>query len=338
VSGTTLGISGANSDSPGDHMLDDALATLRTKDLFVPGVILSLHWSVLPQLDVAVWGRLMDSIKSSEGEFQTLTQIYGNEGKVNPVCYTDPAGCTTATPNNFPDPNVKPPNPQALTSFKFPIPPEVRLGLRFHQPRSKSVLAFDDGGEVRDPLHDDSFDVELDGSYTMNSKADVIEVRILEKDGSGALSTQPTGVNLPPNADRPTGYKDSYGIRLGGQWNAVQDKFAIRAGGWLETQSQDPAYLSINPVGATRWGFGGGIVFRQDFIDISFGYQRHLSAGLDNGGNGAQLTPVGTGAQPPFNLNTPQPGRQEFRSAHAINGGHVTQEAHAFTLGGTVRF
>lgn len=339
VSGTTWGAQGDASDRPGDHMTDDAIATLQTKDLFVPGVILSLHWSVLPQLDVAVWGRYMDSVKSSEGQFQTLTQVYNNNGQVNPICNGDPATCTTATPNNYPDPNAKPPNPNALTSFKFPIPPEVRVGLRFHQPRTKSVMAFDKAGEVRDPLHDDSFDVEVDGSYTMNSAADVIEVRIQGKNGAGSILTQPTGIVLPPNADRPTGYKDSYGVRLGGQWNAIPDKLGIRAGGWLETQAVDPAYLSINPVGATRWGFGGGIVFRQDFIDISIGYQRHLSAGLDNGGNGAQLTPVGTGpTNPIFNENQHIPGRTEFRSIHAINGGHVTEDAHAFTLGGTVRF
>jgi len=306
----------------------------------VPGVILSLHWSVLPQLDVALWGRLMDSIHSSEGEFVTLTNIYNQKtGQVQPTCQkTTLASCTysEATPNNFPDPKVG--NPNALTSFKFPIPPEVRVGFRFHQPRTKSVMVFGNSGEARDPLHDDSFDVELDGSYTMNSKADTIEVRIHSANGAGDLTTQPTGVPLPPNADRPTGYKDSYGLRLGGQWNAIPDKFAIRAGGWLETQAVDPAYLMINPVGATRWGFGGGIVFRQDFIDISIGYQRHLSAGLDNGGNGAQFTPVGTGATPSFNENTPVPGRTEFRSTHAINGGHVTEDAHAFTLGGTMRF
>jgi hypothetical protein len=161
----------------------------------------------------------------------------------------------------------------------------------------------------------------------MNSRADHIEVRfIADANGRGLANTVPTGVPLPPNADRPTGYKDSYGVRFGWQWNAVQDKLALRAGGWLETQSQDPAYLTVNPVGAERYGFGGGVVFRQNFVDVSFGYQRHLSAGLDNGGNGKLLTPVGTGGTP------------ENRSFHAVNGGKVTQSAHVLTLGGTIRF
>jgi long-chain fatty acid transport protein len=324
-------------DRAGDHMTDDGLAHLQTQDLFVPGVVASLHWSVLPELDLSVWGRWMDSIRTSQADVTITTQIYDQKGALQPTCLGDrrPDGttvlgnCQIATASHFTD---------ALTSFKFPIPPEVRLGARFHQPRTKSRMLFDKGGESRDPLHDDAFDVELDGSYSMNSKANTIEVRFKDNNGAGSVPTDPTGVPLPPNADRINGYKDSYGVRLGGQWNAIPDKLGVRAGGWFESQSMDPAYLSTFPVGATRWGFGGGLVLRQDFIDISIGYQRHQSAGLDNKGEGAMLAGTGTGAEPAFNLNNNIPGRTEFRSIHAVNGGHVTQSAHAFTLGGTVRF
>jgi long-chain fatty acid transport protein len=313
-------VGGTNNVSPtaevGDHQGEDGLAHLLTKDLFVPGVVASIHWSVLPQLDISVWGRWMDSVRASEGDFTLTAQVYdGSSGKVTPTCTNpDLKMCTTnATQNHYLN---------ALTAFKYPIPPEIRIGARFHQPRSKSRLLWETGGEVRDPLHDDSFDVEVDGSYSMNSKADNVQIRF------NPLGVEPTGVNLPPNADKPTGYKDSYGVRVGGQWNAVQSKFAVRAGGWFESQSVDPAYESIFPVGATRWGFGGGIVFRQDFIDISLGYQRHLSSGQNNNGDGKMLIPVGTSFSSPFN----------YRSIHTVNGGHITENAHAFSLGGTVHF
>jgi len=51
------------------------------------------------------------------------------------------------------------------------------------------------------------------------------------------------------------------------------------------------------------------------------------------------LIAVGTGYDdPPFNTANNIPGRTEFRSKHAVNGGHFTESAHAFTLGGTVHF
>jgi long-chain fatty acid transport protein len=316
----------------GDHMTDDGFAHLQTKDMFVPGFVASAHWSVLPQLDVSVWGRWMDSVRTSSADFMLTSQIFDKAGRQQPICADlTNVNCNQAYPNHY----VGPTN--ALTSFKYTIPPEFRLGVRFHQPRTKSTIAWDSGREIRDPLHDDSYDVELDGSYTMNSMASNIETRFKEKDGAGAIPVIPTGVPLPPNADRPTGFKDSYGLRIGGQWNALPDKLAIRAGGWFESQSVDPAYATIFPVGATRWGFGGGIVLRQDFIDFSIGYQRHLSAGQNNNGDGKMLIAVGTGYDvPPFNTGNPAPN--QFRSKHAVNGGHFTESAHAFTLGGTVHF
>ncbi|HEX4337414.1 MAG TPA: hypothetical protein VH062_15970 [Polyangiaceae bacterium] len=331
-------VGGTNNRSPtyevGDHQQDDGLARIVTKDLFVPGAVASIHWSILPQLDISVWGRWMDAIRTHSADFTLTAQIFNQgSGAVQPTCTGLPSSCQTATVNVYKGAT------NALTLFEYKIPPELRAGVRFHQPRTKSRLTWEQGREVRDPLHDDLFDVELDGSYDMNSKANTVVTRFKSLNGTGSVPVIPTGVELPPNADRPTGFKDSFGLRVGGQWNAVRDKFAVRAGAWYESQSIDPAYMQVFPVGAERWGFGGGIVLRQDFIDISLGYQRHLSAGQNNNGDGKLLIPVGTGySQPPFNTANNIPGRTEFRSIHAINGGHITESANAFTLGGTVHF
>lgn len=348
INTTQMGYSNLNdkdSDALGDHVDDDALSNLRTKDLFVPGVIVSFHWSVLPQLDVSAWARYMDAIRTSSADFSLAVGVFEN-GQPTPQCTNPNLGaCAGSAAVNTAANN--PPIKNALTSFKYPIPPEVRIGARFHQPRSKSRFVFADGGEARDPLHDDLFDVEVDGSYSMNSAADTITVRFQQSGGAGTVNTIPTGVSLPPDADRYLGYQDSFGLRVGGQWNVIADKLGLRAGGWYESRSQDPAWLTIQPVGAARWGFGGGIVLRQDFIDISFGYQRHESAGLDNHGNGALKAAAGTGTGDLCNggaFNTSCDAgltardKTQFRTVHAINGGHVTFSADVFTIGGTVRF
>jgi long-chain fatty acid transport protein len=324
-------------------MADDSLSALHTEDLFVPGVVVSLHWSLAREVDIALWGRYMDSIRAHHGSLDVTQQSYDNNGQLNPPCAGAPGttgkisyvGCTTnqAVPNHF---------PHAVTLFEYRIPPEVRGGVRFHWPREKRAPAKD--VPVRDPLHDDVFDVELDGSFTRNSVASQTDVRFQPLDSPQALITDPANVPVPPNADRPTGYRDSFGVRFGGQWNAIRDLVGVRAGGWLETESQDPAFLTTAPIGAARFGFGGGVVVRYHFLDVSIGYQHHVSMGLDNHGDGSLRAPAGFGPNSvPFDP-TSEPAdvsaadRRTYRTIHAVNGGSVTFDADVFTLGGVARF
>ncbi|HVU03723.1 MAG TPA: hypothetical protein VHE30_18320 [Polyangiaceae bacterium] len=341
---STVGVANLGSnDALGDHMTDDSLSSIRTEDLFVPGAILSVHWSVTPRLDIALWGRVMDSIRATQGSVSVTQQAYDGGGHLNPPCagaktaagdvsYADCSG-NQAVPNEF---------PRGLARFEYPIPPEIRWGVRYHAPRS-SAPSRDENGTRRDPLVDDVFDVELDQSLTLNAAADRIVVRFPESDGSGSLVTNPTRVPIPPNADRPTGYRNSYGARLGGQWNAIPNLFAIRAGGWFESRSQDPRYLTIQPVGAARFGFGGGVVVRYRFLDVSVGYQRHLTLGLDNHGEGELRAPAAVRASDPFDArrepdSVPAADRREFRTEHAVNGGRVSFDAHVFSIGLVARF
>ncbi|HVW29318.1 MAG TPA: hypothetical protein VHC69_28320 [Polyangiaceae bacterium] len=330
-------------DAAGDHMADDSLTTLHTKDLFVPGVVVALQASLTPHLDVALWGRYLDAIRASDGSLDVTQQPYDGNGNLNPPCAgaPDATGKTSfvpcssaqAVPNHF---------EHAVTRFEYRIPPEIRAGVRVHVPRERPRPS--DEPTSRDPLHDDLFDVEVDGSFTQNSFASTIIVRFQDPNGPNKLITNPSLVPVPPNADRPTGYQDSFGVRLGGQWNAVRDLVGVRAGGWLETRSQDPAYLTMDPVGAFRFGFGGGVVLRYHFLDVSIGYQRQASLGLDNHGDGqlrapAALGPNGMKFDPdaePAGVSAATP--QTYRTIHAVNGGSVTFDANVFTLGGVARF
>jgi long-chain fatty acid transport protein len=327
-------------DAMGDHLSNDSLSTLHTEDLFVPGVVLSLHASPTRHVDVAVWGRYLDRIRAHHGTLDVVQQPFSVSGGSNPPCAGAPnaaggvtyTGCSAnqSVPNHF---------EHAVTRFEYTIPPEVRAGVRVHLPRERLPAPKDDDLVVRDPLHDDLFDVEVDGSFSENSAASVTIVRF-----AAGLDTNPTNVAVPLNADRPTGYKDSFGVRLGGQWNAVRDLLGVRAGGWLETESQDPAFLTVDPVGAFRFGFGGGLVVRYQFLDVSIGYQRQASLGLDNHGNGRLRAPAAVDQNGvPFSAasepaDVPAADRQSFRTLHAINGGSVSFDAHVFTLGGVARF
>jgi len=280
-------------------------------------VVASIHWSVLEQLDASVWARWIDSVDASKGEVYALTQYYDvNTRQPQAVCrQPSKSTCTLATPNTIGN--------DAFRRFKFlPMPPEVRAALRFHLPRGKGAMVLS-GKKVRDPLKDDVFDVEVDGSYTANSAANTVEVRFKTgPDGLAAKALDPQGF-VPGNADRWNGYKDSFGIRLGGQVTVIPDKFGIRAGTWIETRQQDPAWLTVTNIGAQRGGVGGGLVFRQDFLDISVGYQFQWSSGLNNNGNGLLKATVGS-TVPAGNVNnetgTNASNYTQWRTPLDING------------------
>jgi long-subunit fatty acid transport protein len=322
----------------GDNADWDTRSRLRTKDLFVPGAVVAIHASPIDVLDVSVWARWIDAIDSSQGTLN-LTSNYWNEdlSGAAPACVSKGPECTgLGVRDDYGD------DPEdVFKQFRYrATPPEVRAGIRFHLPRNEGGLKVAPAGPVtRDPLRDDLLDVELNGSYTFSSASDTITVRFLgTDDGKAFVRVNPEG-RLPPNADRPTGYEDTVGVRLGGQYNLVASKFGIRAGTWYESKAADDRYLHVAPVPAARGGFGGGLVYRHGSLDISAGYQRHWSSGLNNKGNGGIRSNVGTWNDgPDFQVGTPVPNGEAFRSFHFINGGQVTQSANVFALGAAYRF
>jgi long-subunit fatty acid transport protein len=341
----TFSIRTVTSSDKGDTARLDTRSRLRTEDLFVPGAVASIHWSLTDKIDVSVWGRWIDAIDASQGRLDLYSQYWNADRNAPqaPCPSPDPFECEGFIVHDVFEKDI-------FRQFRFrATPPEVRAGVRFHLPRDGAALKVQAGERAtRDPLRDDLFDVELNGSYTFNSASETIVVRFVgNPDGTASVPVNPVG-NLPPRADRPTGYEDTFGARLGGQYNLVRSKFGIRAGTWYEQAPADPKWLHVAPVPAERGGFGGGLVYRHGSLDISAGYQRHWSSGVDNKGNGdlransgvwgdaAEADRFKVGRDPAECTHCSD--YQQFRSFHAINGGRVTQSANVFAVGATYRF
>jgi long-chain fatty acid transport protein len=342
----TMGISSVDQQDRGDHATEDSRSHLRTNDFFVPGVIVGAHYSLARTIDLGFWARWLDAVQTSEGRLDITGNYYSRSA---PALQQPAELCTagiaadcpesTAVLNEFGD------DDDAFQRFRYvAVPPELRLGVRFHQPRDPMPVPDADLEQLpaRDPLTQDVWDVELDLSYTMNGVADTIEVRFASLDGKGVYPVRPTTVNLPPRADRPTGFVDSFGARLGGQYNVVAGRFAVRVGSWIETQAvEDAGWLNVYPVPGLRGGYGGGIVWRQGRLDFSVGYQRHWNRGLDNEGEGKLRAGSGVvvDSAEPFQLGSGAfPDEQQFRSFHTVNGGRVSQSANVISVGGAYRF
>lgn len=305
----SMSMGNVDSTNPNDNFTTDSLSQVKAKDLFVPGVVASVLYEATSHLDLAAWYRYSDKIRA-KGDLEVTAQYYNAGGIKNPN-----ANVTKSKDQKGDD----------AAKLVLTIPMEARIGARWHMPR-KSTTPLEaerfrkDAHRVRDPLRDDLYDLELDLTWANNGSADETEVRFADGIFVENLGTVPT------NADRPTGWRDSFGARLGMQYNAIRNLLGLRTGTWVETGALKKEYLSVTGVPALRGGLAAGVVLRVQSVDIETGYQHIWNAGADNDGQGKQRAIAATGNQP------------ENRSFHTVNGGKVSQHANVFSLGAVTRF
>ena len=315
---------GTVSDDYAGHF--DAKARLRTKDLFVPGLVASAMWSPHERIDVAGWFKWQDAIRA-----KTDLYVESHYWKPNGSEDTTDKGHTSAANQT----DVK-----EAGTIKFQIPMEARLGLRYHHPRANPEAAPSwvpkTGRKVRDPLSQDVFDVSLDFTWANNSSVDNLELRFRGPTSAGGIGGDPITINgvcatcfVPPNGDVPHKWKDVFGARLGGDVVILPNRLALRAGGWVETRLQDDAYLNLDFPGGMKGGVAGGATLRLGPVDISAAYQHTFYATMDNGGNGEIRALSGDASA----TLSPQ-----YRSQQVINGGKFSTVLNEVALGGTLRF
>src|SRR5262249_47636284 len=84
-----------------DHAQGDGFSQLKTKDLFVPGAIVSLHWSPASTLDIAAWGRYIQAVETEKGSLTLTKNAYASSSspgapafsRVSPICRQDQNTC-----------------------------------------------------------------------------------------------------------------------------------------------------------------------------------------------------------------------------------------------------
>jgi long-chain fatty acid transport protein len=322
---------GPNGDRPcvaTDDFKRDVRSKLNATDIFVPGFVVGALWSPSRYVDLAGWFRWSDAI-DTEASVSTESNYWENTGKkaAGEKC-SDPnkQECTVTLGEKEGDPGYK------AGTLKLNIPMEAKLGVRFHWPRQSPGPRpkWAQGGKtVRDAMSEDLFDVEADFTYANNSAVQNIEVRF--KPG---IPINGTPGNLPENADIPHHWRDVFGVRVGGEYVVLPSLLSLRAGGFYESNGQDPRYLNIDFHLSEKIGLSGGASVRLGPVDVTVAYQHTFFGTTDNGGRGALYGLSGdasTGDDPN------KPGGA-FRTYQAINGGQLKSELNEVALGGTVRF
>lgn len=138
-------------------------------------------------------------------------------------------------------------------SLHFTYPATVQLGLRYWFERS--------GREVGD--------VEVDfvwenwsqlKSFDIDFHKEKVEIEQL---GYVARFKK---IVLPRN------YKDTYSVRVGGEWNAVQKWLTVRAGGWWESAAQPNDFTNLDFPSWNRFGLAFGLSSEWRGIEIGLAY------------------------------------------------------------------
>lgn len=310
----------------------DNESLLEVSDMFIPGLVASFLWSPTDNIDVAAWYKWLDKAQLKGDVTITGPLFDASTQKPRPLCepgQTPDDGCAATT--NSADLGI-----ENDASVSMTLPMEARIGFRYHVPRYKKQKTrygwerpHEFAGEpytTRDSLRDDVWDIELDLTWANNSAADEIAV-------SFHTVFQPAGLpsTIPPVSDRPTGWKDSFGARLGGQYNVLPDELALRAGTWIETAAVDAEFLTATGVPALRGGIAGGVALRFGSVDLEAGYMFVWNAGLDNDGNGEIAAVVGSKANADV-------GYGGYKSHYAVNDGHIDMHANIVSLGISARW
>jgi len=337
----------ANGLSPASN---DVKASISASSFFVPGFTLGAMWSAAPMLDVAAWYKFSAPIDAS-GDVKTYANYY------------DPNAAVVTGDTSKPDcgdgSGINKGCAPGLAHLKIPVPMEAKIGVRFHKPRK--ALDSEITEHRRDPLSQDVWDLEADFTWANDSAIDNLEVRFPSaNDGTAVLPVNGTGGRLPPNADVRHHFRDVLGVRLGGDYNAIPDRLAVRAGAFFESQAADSQYQNLDFVSGARIGLALGgtlrIPVKKDaspakggLIELSLGYMHVFVTDLNNndpnnpglpalagttcnGGSFSGGSPTNVGTCGPTNPTTP------FRSNWAVNLGTISNSLDVINVGAAYRF
>ena len=358
---------------------NDTRGTLQVHDYFVPQFTVGGLYSATPEIDVGAWYKWSDAIRA-RGDAGTEANFYSRanaSGESKGVRYGDTIyeDCGTGL-------STKACAGGENATVKFVIPMEAKLGIRYHklrnaQPRldasnppgeisPESPVADHEARELehaqaaqkrarrtRDPLSSDVFDIEADLTWANNSAADTIQVRFPgDANGKGTLPVAGVaGGELPPNADQKRGYKDVFGVRIGGDYNIVPEKLAIRAGTFFESSGANPALQNIDFAPTWRLGLalGGTYRIRLGEGDGARALELMLGFGHIFFGEQSRTDPTSSGAPgiagtscnasvPVDGTQTCQDGSARYRTKWPVNLGTITNSVNVLNMGVAYRF
>lgn len=242
--------------------------------------------------------------------------------------------------------------PTGIVGVAYDISPALSVGLSYKLPVSfeqtgtaklqinnealAEVTSLDDGeavfrtneadvlrGGVRyayiDALSREIFDVELTGTYEFWSRQDQFEIELPDL----VLSFNPNNPTYVPieTLEVPKKWKDSWSLRLGGDFNAAP-WLSVRLGGFYESSPIPESTTHMDFFSFDRWGgaLGATVLLGDVELDLGYLYLLNETRRVDNG---------------ELRIIAPQAGGQGDK---VVNNGTYDADIHLLSLGLTWRF
>jgi len=270
-------------------LASDVRVDVTGRDLFIPGVIASVHATPLDSLDIALSFKWSDRVES-RAKLDITTSYFG-AGRAVP--YVDSDGIAGTAPGLLP---LRSDNRLGNVSSPPIWVPQLALGIRYADRLSPRVK--DDNWQsahaaaphsVQDAMATERWDIEANAVVFFNAANDVsrfvsasetVNTQSVRPDGTPGLPLmayvgQCTGGSECPQREVPTYLhgKTQFALSLGGDYNIIPGMLAVRGGLSYETNGQDPAYLNVTNYMLGRTGLHVGATWRiAGSTDLSIGY------------------------------------------------------------------
>ncbi len=242
---------------------DDVRTELNVTDWFVPAVIASVHVVPVDQLDIVATARFSDGI-DADGTLQLTTGTFG----------TSQPGSLTPVSTTLPGTHLHSGQPWTFTLA-------ARYADRTHERYRDPDEAARVTGRVEDAMQNETWDIEVDATYQLNSQ--VTDFVVTPPSGAEAILCEPpstpeqcasTGLRAPVPSKLPIahGWGDQLAIRVGSDWNVLPGQLALRAGANFLTSGINSRYQTHDFMPFMSLGLTLGMTVRIDRFDISIAY------------------------------------------------------------------
>jgi hypothetical protein len=269
----------------------EILNDVNASDYFVPRATVS---AVLTPIDaIEVMGSLTwnDDI-SAKGQVDITAN--GIQGAPRKSCYHRTADPMTGSDRASPGPHCR------VDDIELSVPYqrfEAVLGIRYSDRKVPRE-------QVLDPMQQETWDVELDAYWVHTGHVDNYTLKLFDPTTPSeewpfvAFSTAPDQDNassLPSKATLPHGWRDTYGARLGGDYNVLPEVLALRAGIAYETRGVPIKNMNLDYWPVQKTALHLGATWRIGPVDLSVAYAHIFNETIDvavGQGNVKEVTAV----------------------------------------------
>jgi long-subunit fatty acid transport protein len=235
-----------SSSSGGEDPALDIRTALAVNDYFTPAVIASAAVRPMRGLDVMVGFRYLDDVKAG--------------------------GTLTLRAHDFDDPAER--NATTVVDGVRLLAQQssaITFGVRYGHARSGAA-----GEGVSEAVHDrmstELFDIELDAVYELHNRVKEYVVSIPRDATADVPASGVSSAPLPDQIRLPHNWQNQLSLRLGGDWNVLPGRLALRLGGAYETSGVDPRYVQLDFINGERISVHGGATVRFGQLDLSLAY------------------------------------------------------------------